>query len=246
MLQTTTTQEPRTLLRLGEERGHADHGWLRSAHSFSFAGYHDPKWMGFEGLRVINDDRVAAGAGFPMHPHADFEIFSFVLAGALEHKDSLGNGSVVKAGGVQYMTAGTGVRHSEFNPSPDEEVRFLQVWLEPKVRGAQPGYQTLDIPPAEKDGKLRLFISEDGRKGSIRTLAGADIYTATLDGDQEVRFDLREGRSAYVHLAEGSATVNGQPLRRGDAFAIVDPAEIVIGEGQDAEVLLFDLEKKRA
>ncbi|GGY52168.1 pirin family protein [Parvularcula lutaonensis] len=240
--QPTGTRGP--ILRRADERGHADHGWLRSAHSFSFAGFHDPEWMGFESLRVINDDQVAAGAGFPMHPHADFEIFSYVLSGALEHKDSMGNGSVVKAGGVQYMTAGTGVRHSEFNPSRDEDVRFLQVWLEPKVHGARPGYQTLDIPRAEKDGKLRLFVSEDGRDGSIKTLAGADVYAAILNGEQEVRFDLRDGRSAYLHLAEGSAKVNGQRLQRGDAIALTEPAEMVIEEGQGAEVLLFDLEKK--
>ena len=234
---------PQTTLRKAENRGHANHGWLKSAHTFSFASYHDPNWMGFEGLRVINDDQVAPGMGFPSHPHQDFEIFSYVLEGALEHKDSIGNGSVVKAGGVQYMTAGTGVRHSEFTPSKDEQVRFLQIWLTPKVRGAKPSYQTLDIQPEDKDGKLALFISEDGRDGSITTLAGADVYAANLKGDQEVRFDLREGRRAWLHIAEGSATVNGKKMKRGDALAFWDAGEIVVNKGEEAEILLFDLEQ---
>ncbi|MCQ8184158.1 pirin family protein [Parvularcula maris] len=239
----TQSDTPRTILRPAEERGMADHGWLRSAHSFSFASYHDPRHMGFEALRVINDDEVAGGAGFPMHPHADFEIFSYVLDGALEHKDSLGNGSVVRAGGVQYMTAGTGVTHSEFNPSEDEKVRFLQIWLLPKERGAEPGYQTLDVAPEEKDGRLALIISADGREGSINTLAPAEVYAATLDGDQETSFSLRKGRRAWVQVARGEVTVNGETLRRGDGLAVLEPGEIVLSDGHDAEVLLFDLER---
>jgi len=241
MLQ-TQDQQATAILRPAEARGHADHGWLRSAHSFSFAGYHDPQWMGFSGLRVINDDQVAGGAGFPMHPHQDFEIFSYVLEGALEHKDSMGNGSVVKAGGVQYMTAGTGVRHSEYNPSADEAVRFLQIWLEPKTLGAQPGYQTLDLTTEDKDGRLALFLSEDGRGGSIKTLAGADAYAATVHGDQAIRFDLQPGRKGWLQVAGGSLSVNGQDLRRGDGMAFTDPGTIVLEKGDDAEVILFDLE----
>ncbi len=241
MLNTANSTEPRTILRRAEERGHANHGWLQSAHTFSFAGFHDPKWMGFGPLRVINDDRVAGGGGFPTHPHQDFEIFSYVLDGALEHKDSLGNGSVVSAGGVQYMTAGTGVRHSEFNPSREEAVRFLQIWLVPSVDGAKPSYQTLDIAPEDKDGKLKLFIAEDGREGAIKTIAPADVYAATFNGDQSARFDLKEGRRAWIQVAKGSLTVNGEDLRRGDGFAVLDPGEITLSKGEDAEVLLFDL-----
>lgn len=240
MLQ-TKTKTPTMIHRLAEERGHADHGWLRSAHTFSFAGFHDPQWMGFGPLRVINDDRVAAGAGFPMHPHADFEIFSYVLDGALEHRDSMGNGSVVKAGGVQYMTAGTGVRHSEFNPSETDEVRFLQIWLEPSVRGAEPRYATLDIAAEDKDGKFKLFIAEDGRDGAIRTLAKADVYAATLNGTQMIDFILREGRKAWIQVAQGSLSVNGKDLRRGDALAVLDAGSVTLDRGEDAEVLLFDL-----
>lgn len=238
--------ESHPILRRASERGQANHGWLQSAHSFSFASYHDPEWMGFEALRVINDDRVAAGAGFPMHPHADFEIFSYVLSGQLEHRDSMGNGSVVKAGGVQYMTAGTGVRHSEFNPSKDEEVRFLQIWLEPATRGAKPRYETSDIPRADKEGKLKLFIAQDGRDGAIKTLAPADIYTSVLRDGDDVHFELREGRSAYLHVAEGEALVNGQLLKRGDAMAITDPGRIDLSSRNEGEVLLFDLEKRRS
>lgn len=245
MLQ-TRTEPAATRLRPAEARGHADHGWLRTAHSFSFAGYHDAEWMGFEGLRVINDDEIAGGAGFPMHPHADFEIFSYLLDGALEHRDSMGNGSVVAAGGVQYMTAGTGVRHSEFNPSPAQPARLLQIWLEPKVRGATPRYETMDIPPEEKSGRLRLFLSEDGRGGSIRTLAAADAYAATLDGDQSIRFDLRAGRRGWLQVARGSLAANGEELRRGDGLAFLEPGEIVLDRGEDAEVILFDLAARSA
>lgn len=245
MLQTTRTSAlAPAILRPAEERGHANHRWLRSAHTFSFAGYHDPKWMGFEGLRVINDDEVAARAGFPPHPHENFEIFSYVLEGALQHKDSMGNGSVVEAGGVQYMTAGRGVQHSEYNPSSDSRVRFLQIWLEPKVRGADPRYATLDIQPADKEGKLKLFLSEDGRDGSIKTLAGTDAYAATVNGDQRIAFDLAAGRRAWLQVAEGSLTVNGQSLRRGDGLAFTESGSIVMEGGEDAEIILFDLEAK--
>lgn len=241
MQQAQQSTAPTTVLRRAEERGHANHGWLKSAHTFSFASFHDPKWMGFESLRVINDDQVAGGMGFPMHPHQDFEIFSYVLDGALEHRDSMGNGSVVKGGGVQYMTAGTGVRHSEFNPDRDETVHFLQIWLQPAVQGADPRYATLDLSDEDKAGKLKLFIAEDGRDGAIKTLAPTDVYASTLDGDQSVSFELREGRRAYIHVARGSLSVNGQPLTVGDGLAILDPGTLDIGKGDKAEILLFDL-----
>ncbi|MEM9810916.1 MAG: pirin family protein [Pseudomonadota bacterium] len=232
---------PKALHRRAEDRGHADHGWLQSAHSFSFAGYHDPQWMGFGPLRVINDDRVAGGGGFPMHPHRDFEIFSYVLDGALEHRDSLGNGSVVRKGGVQYMSAGSGVTHSEFNPDPEDPVHFLQIWLIPEVTGTAPSYRTKDLTTEEKDGKLALFISKDGRGDTIKTLADAEVYAATLRGDQTLSFVRQEGRRIYVHIAQGQASVNGDVLKDGDALALIDPDTVIIDQGQDAEILLFDL-----
>lgn len=228
-------------LRPAEERGMADHGWLRSAHSFSFAGYYDPNHEQFANLRVINDDRVAGGGGFPMHPHKDFEIFSYVLDGALEHKDSMGNGSVVKAGGVQYMSAGSGVQHSEFNPSATEEVHFLQIWLFPELFGAEPYYETLDIKPADKDGKLALFLSPEGRGGSIKTRADADIYAATLTGEQDIRFTLPKGRKGWVQLARGSMQLNDLELRQGDGVAIEKAGDLAFRKGDDAEFLLFSL-----
>ncbi len=229
------------VLRPGEARGHADHGWLRSAHSFSFAGYFDPEHMQFESLRVINDDYVAAGAGFPEHPHQNAEIFSYVLEGSLEHKDSLGNGSVVSAGGVQYMSAGSGVRHSEFNPSQTGAVKFLQIWLMPNVDNEAPRYETMDIDPKEKDGKLKLFLSHDGRGGSMKIKADVDIYAATLDGQTAIDFDIQAGRRAWVQLARGSVDVNGVSLRRGDGLAVKDTGKLVFSGAQDAEFILFDL-----
>ncbi|MEM6650589.1 MAG: pirin family protein [Pseudomonadota bacterium] len=228
-------------LRAAEDRGHADHGWLKSAHSFSFSSYYDPDHMNFEALRVINDDRVAGGGGFPMHPHQDFEIFSYVLEGAIAHKDSLGNGSTVSAGGVQYMTTGRGVQHSEYNPHADQDLRFLQIWLMPKVRGADPRYDQIDLSPQEKDGQLKLFISEDGREGSIPTLAPADIYAGTFDGAQQAEFTFRRNRKGWVQIARGSIKVNGVHLKEGDGLAITAPGQIHIEEGQKAELLLFDL-----
>lgn len=228
-------------IRFAEERGMADHGWLKSAHSFSFASYFHPEHMQFESLRVINDDYVAAGAGFPAHPHKDAEIFSYVLEGALEHKDSMGNGSVVKAGGVQYMSAGSGVTHSEFNPSSDEAVKFLQIWLLPNKQGGTPRYDTLDLSPADKDGKLKLFLSKDGRDGSMLIHADADIYAATLNGEQRIETELPQGRKAWVQIAKGSVTVNGQSLRRGDGLSISQGGTIIFEQGSDAEFIYFDL-----
>lgn len=228
-------------IRYAEERGMADHGWLKSAHSFSFANYFHPDHMQFESLRVINDDYVAADAGFPAHPHKDAEIFSYVLEGALEHKDSLGSGSVVQAGGVQYMSAGTGVTHSEFNPSSSEAVKFLQVWLLPNKRGVTPRYETLDVSPEEKDGQLKLFLSPDGRDGSMVIQADADIYAATLSGDQRIETHLSEGRKGWVQVARGSVTINGLDLRKGDGLSISKAGQIVFETAEDAEILYFDL-----
>jgi quercetin 2,3-dioxygenase len=229
-------------LRPADERGMADLGWLQSAHSFSFADYHDPQHVQFENLRVINDDLVAAGKGFGEHPHRDFEIFSYVLEGELEHKDSMGNGSIVPAGGVQYMSAGSGVTHSEFNPSATDRVRLLQTWLLPNVIGEAPCYDTLQIADGDKDGKLKLFLSPDGRDGSIQFKASADIYAATLSGDQAIDFDLRDGRRGWIQVARGSLTVNGQALHEGDGLAVTQSGLLNLSNGEDAEIILFDLE----
>lgn len=229
-------------LRAAEDRGIADHGWLKSAHSFSFANYFDPQHLQFESLRVINDDRVAGGNGFPMHPHQNAESFSYVLSGALSHKDTLGNGSTVKAGGVQYMSAGSGVRHSEYNPSETDEVAFLQIWLLPNVENEAPRYETMDITPEDKDGKLKLFLSKDGRDGSMHIKADADIYAATLDGEQNIDFDIVPGNKAWVQVARGSVFVNGQSLRKGDGLAVEQSGRLEFRDAVDAEFLLFDLE----
>lgn len=234
---------PRTKLRLRRagDRGQADHGWLKSAHSFSFAGYNDPAHVHFESLRVINDDRVAGGHGFPAHPHRDFEIFSYVLDGALEHRDSLGNGSVVKAGGVQYMSAGSGVTHSEFNPSHSEPVHFLQVWLIPDELGSAPRYQTLDIRSEEKRGKLRLFLSADGRGGSIAARQDVAVYAGLLDGAEVVDHEIADGRKGWIQVARGSLAVNGVRLGEGDGLAVEESGRLRFSDGDDAEFLLFDL-----
>ena len=230
-------------LRPAEARGKADHGWLRSAHSFSFANYFDPNHMGFESLRVINDDWVAGGGGFPMHPHRDAEIFSYVLDGGLQHHDSMGNGSTVYAGGVQYMSAGSGVTHSEYNPSQTDPMQFLQIWLIPNVEGATPRYDTMDIAPEDKDGQLKLFLSSDGRDGSITIRSDADIYAATLNGDQSIDHQMGEGRRAWVQVARGSVTVNGEALRRGDGLAITQSGRLEFRDGEDAELLYFEFYK---
>ena len=228
------------VLRPAEARGKADHGWLRSAHSFSFANYFDPNHMGFESLRVINDDWVAGGGGFPMHPHRDAEIFSYVLDGGLQHRDSMGNGSTVQAGGVQYMSAGSGVTHSEFNPSQTDPMQFLQIWLMPNVSGATPRYDTMDIAPEEKDGKLKLFLSPDGRDGSMTIRSDADIYAATLKGDQSIDHAMADGSRGWVQVARGSVTVNGEALRRGDGLAIKKSGRLEFRDGDDAELIYFE------
>ena len=238
----TRSDDNLTLIkRPAEDRGKADFGWLKSAHSFSFGQYYDPNFLGFGNLRVINDDAVAGGKGFGAHPHKNAEIFSYVLGGALEHKDSMGNGSVVAAGGIQYMSAGSGVTHSEFNPSATDEMRFLQVWLLPDAQNTTPAYDTRDLNPADKDGKLKLFLSRDGRDGSMSTQADASVYAATLSGDQSIRFDLPAGRKAWVQVAVGALHVNDVALNKGDGLAISGSGTLQFDHGQDAEFLFFDL-----
>jgi redox-sensitive bicupin YhaK (pirin superfamily) len=228
-------------VRKSTERGHANHGWLESYHSFSFADYHDPAHMGYGALRVINEDRVQPGQGFGMHGHRDMEIITYILEGALEHKDSMGNGSVIRPGQVQRMSAGTGVMHSEFNPSRTELVHLLQIWIEPAVKGVRPSYEEKQFGPAEKRGRLRLIASADGREGSVTIHQDASVYAALLDGEERVTHQLASGRRAYVHVARGSVNVNGAELKAGDAGKIEDDASIKLDHARSAEVLLFDL-----
>lgn len=238
----TTRQGGLTLtVRPAKERGKANFGWLKSAHSFSFGEYHDPEQMGFGNLRVINDDIVAGGKGFGTHPHKNAEIFSYVMGGALEHKDSLGNGSVVIAGGVQYMSAGSGVTHSEFNPSAVKEMRFLQVWLMPAVQNTKPAYDTIDLSDRDKRGKLKLFLSLDGRNGSMKTQADASVYAATLTGEETVNVDLGSGRKGWVQVADGSLHVNGVRLSKGDGLAVSGTGTLTFDQAEAAEILYFDL-----
>src|SRR4051794_6511220 len=205
------------VVRRAAERGRTEIGWLDSRHTFSFGEYHDPRHMGFRVLRVINDDRVAPGAGSPTHGHADMEIVSYVLSGALEHKDSIGTGSVIKPGDVQRMSAGTGVMHSEFNGSATEPVHFLQIWIEPRVKGISPGYEEKRFEAEEKRGRLRLIASPDGHNGSVTIQQDAYIYAGLFDGAERAEHSLGEGRRAYVHVVRGDATVNGRALNAGDA-----------------------------
>ena len=229
-------------IRPAAERGHADFGWLKSAHSFSFGQYYDADHVQFGPLRVINDDEVIGGKGFGMHPHRNAEIFSYVLDGALSHKDTLGNGSTVSAGGIQYMSAGSGVQHSEFNPSETDTMRFLQIWLMPNVTDAPPKYDTLDLTAEDKNGKLKLFLSKDGRDGSMHIRANADIYAATLSDDQTIDFHIPAGNQGWVQVARGSLDVNGLTLNRGDGLAIEDYGRVTFENGHDAEIIFFDLE----
>ena len=228
-------------LRKNTDRGHADHGWLNSWHTFSFAGYHDPEHMGFGDLRVINDDTVAPGQGFGTHGHRDMEIISYVLDGALEHKDSMGNGSVIRPGDVQRMSAGRGVRHSEFNGSQTEPVHFLQIWIEPNVTGIAPGYEEKHFTAGEKRGRLRLVASPDGGDGSVTIHQDTRVYAALLDGAETATHTLAPGRRAYVHVALGEVSVNGQALGAGDGARISGESQITFNNGKQAEVLLFDL-----
>ncbi|MBK8322896.1 MAG: pirin family protein [Betaproteobacteria bacterium] len=227
--------------RRSEDRGHANHGWLDSFHSFSFADYHDPAHMGFGALRVINEDRVKPGMGFGTHGHRDMEIVSYVLAGALEHKDSMGNGSVIRPGNVQRMSAGTGVRHSEFNPSSADPAHFLQIWILPGVTGIAPGYEEKTFSEADKRGRLALIASPDGREGSVTIHQDALLFAGLFDGDEAASLALAPGRRAYIHVARGEVTVNGQPLAAGDAVKLTHEPAVRLEGGREAEVLVFDL-----
>lgn len=228
-------------LRPARHRGHADHGWLDSYHSFSFADYYDPNHMGFSVLRVINEDRVAPGQGFGAHPHRDMEIISIVLEGELEHKDSMGNVARIKPGEVQRMTAGTGVVHSEYNPQPAQPVHFLQIWILPAERNVAPSYDQAYFPPEERRGVLRRVVSPDGGDGSITIGQDASLYLTTLEGGQQVAHTLAAGRKAYVQVLRGKALLDGQPLEAGDGARIQDQAAVMLQGASDAEVLLFDL-----
>ena len=228
-------------LRKADERGHANHGWLDSYHSFSFADYHDPHHMGFGALRVINEDRVAPGSGFGTHGHRDMEIITYVLEGELGHKDSIGNGSVIRPGDVQRMSAGSGIRHSEYNHAQKEQTHFLQIWIEPSVRGIAPGYEEKRFEAADKRGRLRLVASPDGADGSVLIHQDARLYAGLFDGAETATLDLAPGRRAYVHVARGSVSVNGVALQAGDALKVSEEAAVALADGQEAEVLVFDL-----
>jgi quercetin 2,3-dioxygenase len=228
-------------VRRAKDRGYADHGWLKSNHTFSFADYYDPAHMGFRSLRVINDDRVAPGQGFGTHPHRDMEIFSYVLEGALEHKDSMGNGRVLKPGQIQLMSAGQGVTHSEFNPSPGEPVHFLQIWIQPRERGLTPGYTEWHPRAEYQDATKVLVISPDGRDGSAMIHQDADIYRIQLAPGQTVTHDLKVGRGAWLQIAEGALTLNGVPLATGDGASAEQPGELTLTGIQSTEAIFFDL-----
>jgi hypothetical protein len=230
-----------TELRPAAERGHADHGWLKSFHSFSFADYYDARHMGYGPLRVINEDRVAPGTGFATHGHRDMEIISYVLAGALAHQDSMGNGSTIVPGDVQRMSAGTGVRHSEYNHDKSGATHFLQIWIEPDVKGIAPSYEQKHFDAASKRGRLRLIASPDGAQGSVRIHQDARVYAGLLDGAERVAHPLAPGRRAYLHVARGALVVQDKRLAAGDALKIERVGEIVLQGGAQAEVLLFDL-----
>ena len=228
-------------IRRSQERGYADHGWLRSYHSFSFAGYFDAAHMGFGNLRVINEDRVAAGAGFGTHGHRDMEIISYVLSGELAHKDSMGNVESIPPGDVQRMSAGRGVMHSEFNHKPDQTTHFLQIWIEPKFKGIAPGYEQKSFAQEEKRGRLRLVASPDGAEGSVSMNADARLYAGLFDGAESATVALDPKRKTYVHLVRGELEVNGQKLVGGDAAKLEGELQVSLAAGKDAEVLVFDL-----
>jgi redox-sensitive bicupin YhaK (pirin superfamily) len=227
-------------IRKSNERGHAEHGWLDSYHSFSFADYYDPQWMGFRTLRVINDDMVMPGMGFGTHPHQNMEIITYVLGGQLEHKDSMGNGRVIRPGEVQYMSAGSGVRHSEFNPSPTEAAHFLQIWIMPDAKNVQPRYAEKSLRDAPA-GKFNLVTSKTGRDGSIAIHQDADLWLAKLDAGQQVAHTFANDRNAWLHVAEGEIVLNGQTLGGGDAAAISREAKLELTANKPSQVLLFDL-----
>lgn len=230
------------------DRGYADHGWLKSFHSFSFANYYNPRRMGFGPLRVINEDRIAGGTGFGTHGHKDMEIISYVLSGELAHQDSMGNGQpgaenagVIRPGDVQRMSAGTGVKHSEFNHSKDGQTHFLQIWIMPDRQGVTPGYEQKHFAAADKRGQLRLVASPDGALGSVTIHQDARLYAGLFNGAERTELPLAEGRLAYVHLVRGALTVNGETLQAGDALQLAQESQVVLENGLDAEVLVFDL-----
>jgi quercetin 2,3-dioxygenase len=228
-------------IRKSNDRGHADHGWLDTRFTFSFADYYDTEHVQFRTLRVINDDHIAGGGGFPMHPHRDMEIVTYVLDGALEHRDSMGNGSVIKPGDVQYMSAGTGVTHSEFNASESEPVHLYQIWMMPDKRGYKPAYDQKNFSEAEKRGTLRLVASPDGRDGSVKIRQDNELYATRLGAGESVKHSLQPQRHAYVQVARGSVKLNGKPLETGDGAAISAEKSVELTGVNDAEVLLFDL-----
>jgi redox-sensitive bicupin YhaK (pirin superfamily) len=228
------------ITRKANERGHAEHGWLDTYHTFSFADYYDPKWMGFRSLRVINDDLVLPRAGFGMHPHRDMEIITYILSGQLAHKDSMGNGRVITPGEFQYMSAGTGVLHSEQNPSGTEAVRLLQIWIQPDAMGVNPHYAEKSMKNAST-GKLHLITSKAGRDGSIAIHQDADLYLGKLDANQNLTHTLAPGRHAWLHVAEGEVTLNGQTLTAGDAVAVSNESQLDLRGSKTSQVLLFDL-----
>lgn len=228
-------------LRPGNERGGGDYGWLNTHHTFSFDQYHDPRFMSFRSLRVINEDWVAGGHGFPMHPHRDMEIITYLLDGALEHKDSMGNGSIIRPGDGQRMSAGTGVRHSEANPSPTEPAHLLQIWIMPDRPGHKPGYEQKAFPEAEKRGKLRLIASPDGKDGSVTIHQDAKLYISLLEPGEEVTHELGKDRYAWLQVAKGAVELNSKKLGQGDGAAVSDEPTVRIRGTEDSEVLLFDL-----
>jgi len=228
-------------IRKSDERGHANHGWLDTRFTFSFAEYFDPKYVEFRTLRVMNDDRVAGGGGFPTHPHRDMEIVTYVLDGALAHKDSMGNGSTIKPGDVQYMSAGTGVAHSEFNASQTDAVHLYQIWMFPDKNGYKPAYDQKYFSEEEKRGKLRLLVSPDGREGSVKIRQDNELYATVLGAGEKVKHELKPQRHAYVQVARGSVTLNGKELQTGDGAAVSEEKSLELAGIEKAEVLLFDL-----
>jgi len=228
-------------VRKSSDRGVADHGWLKSFHSFSFADYYDPAHMGFGNLRVINEDRIAPGTGFGAHAHRDMEIVSYVLDGALAHKDNMGNGTAILPGDVQRMSAGRGVMHSEFNHAADKTTHFLQIWILPHEQGIAPGYEQKHFEPASKRARLRLVASPDGREGSVTLHADASMYAGLIDGDEQAHLPLDPSRKAYVHVVRGAVHVNGRQLEGGDAALLSGETALTIDGGRDAELIVFDL-----
>jgi quercetin 2,3-dioxygenase len=228
-------------IRRSTDRGQADHGWLQARHSFSFANYYDPQQMGFRSLRVINEDTIAAGAGFGTHPHRDMEIITYVLSGAIAHQDSMGNGSTIQPGDMQRMSAGTGITHSEFNPNPDTPTHLLQIWIEPAQTGMPPSYEQKSFPPETKQGQLKLLVSQDGRDGSVTVHQDMNLYGSILAADESVSMPTAVDRHYWVQIAQGSVVVNGAALAQGDAIALTTETTLTIEAAELAEVLVFDL-----